>query len=259
LNIFLSWSGKDSKNCALALREWLPKLFPTAAPWMSQEDIRKGKPWTEELKQAIAQAKFSIICINPSNINKQWILYEAGALAYAMDDPYVATFLVALTPKDVSDGPLAIFQHTVCTKDDVKRLAHTINDVLTADSYEDHELDNRFEGLWPSLMNTLSPIAASFGKNKSTAENTPSARDSETGTLPRNAERILRTLAEQPHLPMGALQLSSHVDMHQTRAIVSLKQLLSHEYVSVDGRTIGGDAYLITEKGHQYLVKYNLV
>ena len=259
MNIFLSWSGKASKNCALALREWLPKLFPTVAPWMSQEDIRKGKPWTEELKQAIAQAKFSIICINPSNINKQWILYEAGALAYAMDDPYVATFLVALTPKDVSDGPLAIFQHTVCTKDDVKRLAHTINDVLTADRYEDHELDNLFEGLWPSLMNTLSPIAASFENNKSTAENTPSPRNSGTGRLQRDAERILRTLAEQPLLPMGALQLSSHVDMHQTRAIVRLKELLSHEYVSVDSKTIGGDAYRITEKGHQYLVKYNLV
>lgn len=260
MNIFLSWSGGQSKDCALALRAWLRELFPTVTPWLSEEDIRKGKPWTEELKQAITQAKFGIICINPSNTGEQWLLFEVGALSYAMDDPYVATFLVALSPKDVPDGPLSIFQHTVFAKDDLRRLAHTINKALITDHYEDHELDARFEDIWPMLENALSPVAALFEQNTEAPDYAISSEEkSETGKLERDAERILRAFADYSNLPMGALQISSHLSMHQTTAMVRLKELHSQGYVSAGSKTLGGDAYQITDKGHEYLVQYNLV
>lgn len=267
MNVFLSWSGEKSKDCALALRQWLPMLFPTVAPWMSEEDIRKGKPWTEELKQALSQARFGIICVNPSNIGGQWLLYEAGALAYAMDDAYVATFLVALSPRELAEGPLSIFQHTVFKKDDVRRLARTVNSAFGSEGYGDHELQERYEEIWPALENMLSPIVASFDQSQDAGEKIPislsstilAESKSETERLPRDAESILRQLADQPDVPMGVVQIGGLLGMHQSKARVRLNELLSNRFVVADGHTIGGDAYRIAEKGNLYLVQYDLV
>ncbi len=188
-------------------------------------------------------------------------------LAYAMDDAYVATFLVALSPQDLTDGPLSIFQHTVFKKDDVRRLAQTINSALGSDSYGDSELQERLGDVWPKLESRIFPIAASFEQNLAAEENIPSSLGpaiisevkSETVRLLKDAERILRALVNQPHIPMGALQIRSIIETHHARARVRLRELLSEGYVFVDGSAPDGDTYRITDKGQEYLVQYDLI
>ena len=43
MRIFISWSGAASLELARILKEWLPTVLPYANPWLSSEDIRKGK------------------------------------------------------------------------------------------------------------------------------------------------------------------------------------------------------------------------
>ena len=39
MKAFISWSKEQSKEVARALHGWLPLIFDTVAPWMSDRDI----------------------------------------------------------------------------------------------------------------------------------------------------------------------------------------------------------------------------
>jgi hypothetical protein len=50
-----------------------------------------------------------VICVTPENLNSPWVLFEAGALAKAMQGAKVIPLLFDLEFSDIS-GPLAQFQ-----------------------------------------------------------------------------------------------------------------------------------------------------
>lgn len=43
MKIFISWSGTRSRAMAVALRNWLPDVVQAFKPFMSEEDIEKGR------------------------------------------------------------------------------------------------------------------------------------------------------------------------------------------------------------------------
>jgi hypothetical protein len=48
MKIFISWTRKHSLGAAMALREWLPFIFPGIEFFVSSEDIRERKRWSIE-------------------------------------------------------------------------------------------------------------------------------------------------------------------------------------------------------------------
>ena len=50
MNIFISWSGDLSKLVALALYNWIPAVIQVAKPFMSSEDLGKGKRWPQSYR-----------------------------------------------------------------------------------------------------------------------------------------------------------------------------------------------------------------
>jgi hypothetical protein len=81
MEIFLSWSGHRSKAVAEALRLWLPKVNPAFKPWLSTADIDKGARWASNVAERLEAARAGIVCLTPSNLHADWILWEAGALS----------------------------------------------------------------------------------------------------------------------------------------------------------------------------------
>lgn len=83
---------------AKALRTWLPKIINAIKPWLSSADIDKGARWGSDLALRLEGSKAGIICLTPSNLQSEWILFEAGALSKTIQNTFVCPLLIGLEP-----------------------------------------------------------------------------------------------------------------------------------------------------------------
>jgi hypothetical protein len=157
MKVFISWSGQRSAAVADALRYWLPKVIQALEPWMSADDIEKGTRWRSGLASELEQSSVGIICLTRENLDSTWIHFEAGALSKQQQNTYVCTLIFDLEPTDVRE-PLAQFQATRATKDDLRKLIFTINNTLGDSKLPESELGESFEVWWAKLEQRLNRI-----------------------------------------------------------------------------------------------------
>jgi hypothetical protein len=157
MRVFISWSGQRSAAVADALRYWLPKVIQALEPWMSADDIEKGTRWRSGLASELEESSVGIICLTRENLDSTWIHFEAGALSKQQRNTYVCTLLFKLEPTDVRE-PLAQFQHTRATKDDLRKLISTINNALGDSKLPEAELSESFEIWWPKLEERIAKV-----------------------------------------------------------------------------------------------------
>lgn len=157
MKVFISWSGKKSKAVGELLDEWLQCVLQALNPWMSSKDIDRGSLWFSQINNQLKDTSIGIICITSSNLNKPWILFEAGALAKGLSSNRVCTFLVDLTPADIGD-PLAQFNHTLPNKEGLWSLVRTLNDSLDENQLPEKILENVFDTYWPQFQDSFKRI-----------------------------------------------------------------------------------------------------
>jgi hypothetical protein len=150
MEVFISWSGPRSGAAASALRNWLPKIINALQPWLSNADIDKGARWTADVAHRLESAKAGIICLTPSNLHADWILFESGALSKTLQNTFVCPLLLGVAPSDVK-GPLAQFQATRAAKGDILALLKTLNSALGDKALADTHIEEAFEVWWPRL------------------------------------------------------------------------------------------------------------
>jgi hypothetical protein len=150
MKIFLSWSGPYSQAVAAALKEWLPYIFSDVEPFLSTEDIRKGKRWRATIAKQLSLSNFGIICLAPGNLEAPWLLYEAGALSKLKSSQACTLLLGSLRPGDI-EGPLSDFQATVFNKPDMLKLVQSINTALGRGKLDDTRLKTIFDKWWEEL------------------------------------------------------------------------------------------------------------
>lgn len=152
MKIFISWSGKPSHNIALALKEWLPLLFTGIEPFVSSEDIRKGKRWQIEIAKELESSNFGIVCLTPDNTEAPWLLFESGALSKSLKESSVSTLLTGGLVTSEIEGPLGHFQHTNFEKEDFFKLVTSINDAQPNGKQDSSRLRKVFEKFWDELV-----------------------------------------------------------------------------------------------------------
>jgi hypothetical protein len=86
-------------------------------------------------------------------------LFEAGALSKALDTSLVCPLLLGVEPADLQ-GPLAQFQATRATREDVRKLLDTINK-NSESSLAEPQIEQLFSFLWPGFEEKLVSIEAS--------------------------------------------------------------------------------------------------
>lgn len=126
---------------------------------MSESEVEKGSRSLDEIGKALADIKVGIICLTPENLERPWLLYEAGCLSKSIDErTRLCTYLIAdLEASDVRP-PLGMFQATRATKEDTLKLLRTINRVVAEDSITDENLAAIFEAMWPKLEQCLASL-----------------------------------------------------------------------------------------------------
>jgi hypothetical protein len=56
VKVFISWS-EGSKEIALALKNWLPRVLHSVEPFMSEKDVVPGSAWLTEISNKLQKAK----------------------------------------------------------------------------------------------------------------------------------------------------------------------------------------------------------
>lgn len=159
MNIFLSWSGERSRAVSDLLDEWLQCVIQAVEPWMSSKDIDRGTLWFSEISDQLQSTSIGIICLTKDNIEKPWILFEAGALAKGLKNTRVCTFLIDLEPNDVGT-PLSQFNHTMPDKAGLWALVTTLNNALQEKGLKEKTLEQVFEMYWPTFKEGFDKILA---------------------------------------------------------------------------------------------------
>lgn len=152
--VFISWGGDLSKQLAEEVKNWLPSVLQFVKPYFSPDDIEKGSHWESDIALELANSQIGIICLTKDNINRPWILFEAGALSKNFEKSKVCTVLFNVDSTDIT-GPLTCFQATKFDKTDFKKLIKTINDTGGDSKLDPNVLDNVFEMWWPQLQDKI--------------------------------------------------------------------------------------------------------
>ena len=160
--VFISWSGDLSKRFAESLRKWLPSALQHVQPYFSPDDIEKGAKWDNEIVKELEESSVGIICLTKENVDRQWILYESGALSKNIAKSNVCPIVLDLGKTDVT-GPLARFQITELNKKDFKRLFKTINNVSGESALDTEVLNNVFNKWWPDFESQVERIISDIG------------------------------------------------------------------------------------------------
>lgn len=150
MKVFISWSGELSKKVAMFLHEWLPLVIQGVEPYLSSEDIAKGARWIADLSQELEQTECGIFCLTRENVNRPWILFEAGAISKRVVEGRVVTLLIDLPTADVI-GPLAQFNHTLPSKEEIWKMVKDVNDFQAEGKAPETRLEKQFEAWWPKL------------------------------------------------------------------------------------------------------------
>ena len=165
MKVFISWSGPRSELLAEVLRSWLSDVIHVLDPWMSSHDIDKGRRWSSDIASELGQSNVGIICLTRENVNAPWILFEAGALAKAIDETFVCPYLLDLKPTELK-GPLAQFQVTVANEEDTCKLLRTINKALGENARSSEQLEKAFKKWWPELKTAIDGIPKTLSPAK---------------------------------------------------------------------------------------------
>lgn len=165
MKVFISWSGSQSHQVAIALRDWLPSVLQIVEPYVSSEDIDKGARWSTDISKELEDSSFGIICVTPENIEAPWVNFEAGALSKSLDRSRVAPFLFAVD-RTAIQGPLLQFQSTLIEEDDVKKLLQSMDKACEEHALGEKRVGEIFEVWWPHLKTRLDDLEKTSPKTK---------------------------------------------------------------------------------------------
>lgn len=193
MQVFISWSGERSKAVAELLDWWLQCVLQRVTPWMSQKDIDRGSMWFSELTDQLKGTTIGVVCLTKDNLDKPWILFEAGALAKGLTSSRVCTLLIDLEPADISD-PLAQFNHARPDRDGVYLLVRTLNKSLGEDALQEKVLDQVFETYWPQFQEAFDKALEDHPAGKAQPKRKESDMVAEILGAVRSLDRRMRSM-----------------------------------------------------------------
>lgn len=252
--VFISWSGPLCHRVALSLREWLPVVLPCINPWVSSEDITKGARWGHELASELEGTHSGIICLVPGHLTEPWLIFEAGALSKSVTTARIHPFLFGVDPREVP-APLAQFQATRFSKDDLRKLIHALNLETAEAALPTAQVDKVFDVCWLDLENRLTPLLDALLTSRAKAE--PDTREAERD-LTAEELHVLRLVADSAE---GLLEEEADglTGMHLQRIKHVFERLHDFKLLTPAYNYLDGTTWSLSKDGRAFLVKKGLL
>lgn len=157
--IFVSWSGENSNQIAIALKEILQNnIFKDTCLdcFVSDVDISSGDDWWNKIKTELKKCKLGIVCITKENLRAPWVYFESGAMVAR--DLKLIPLLVNCDFKALNNTPIAT-KHMVdfYNQEKFNTMIRTINKELNLLQINDSNLDLISINGYKELISMLSP------------------------------------------------------------------------------------------------------
>lgn len=218
MEVFISWSGEKSKKIGGILTNWIPLFLQSVKPYYTPDSIDKGKKWLTDITSKLVSCSAGIICLTADNLEKPWILFEAGALSSKLDDSKVCPIVFGI-PKSAVKGPLTIFQVTEFTEEDFKKLIKSLNEELGPLKIPSSTIDMNFQAFFPKMLDEVKAILEEPSETPVPIKRTQEDLIEE---LVQNTRSLIQTSAETLSL-LNANQHKS--DMESYRKWITTNQL----------------------------------
>jgi hypothetical protein len=160
MNIFLSWSGTQSKALAQAFKGWIPEVLQSAKLFISSEDIKAGERWLSKLNATLNDYDFGIVCLTKTNLEASWIQFESGALAKKLDKARIVPVLCEISQSELRSNPLTQFQSVALSKEGVSQLISSINEHIGDNRRTPEQLKTSLDKWWPDFEVKMKEIFA---------------------------------------------------------------------------------------------------
>ena len=193
MKVFISWSGDLSKQVATLLSTWLKDVLQAIEPWLSKDDIDKGKIWFGDITEQLSNTGVGILCLTRENKDRPWILFEAGALSKGLSESSVCPFLVNLQHSEL-EQPLSQFNGSLPNKEDLFRLVKTINAQRKENPLTEAQLLRAFNRCWPEFETPFKKILADYTPQKQVPRRSTEGMIEEILELCRSIQRSLQPI-----------------------------------------------------------------
>lgn len=248
VKIFISWSGEKSRRVGEVFRAWLPSVLQYVQPYFTPEDVEKGAKWNSDISKNLEESRIGLICLTKENIDKPWIMFEAGALSKNLESSKILTLLCGIIATDVS-GPLTHFQSTRLDKKDVKLMLETINNSAQDSKLDKAQLENTFEMCWPVLESKIKEAL------ESTAEIQQERKErellEETLEIVRNVQKTFELSRDSSELNQTLKQLLDENKSLNSEKVKILDELV--EVLKQSNTTLINHQKLLSE--HKLIIK----
>ncbi|MCL1877555.1 MAG: toll/interleukin-1 receptor domain-containing protein [Defluviitaleaceae bacterium] len=105
--IFICWSGEDSKKIATEMKEALENIIfegNELSCFVSDLDIASGSDWWNKIQNKLKSCKMGMICITKNNTYAPWVYFEAGVMV--SQGIKVIPLLIDCKPERLRDTPI---------------------------------------------------------------------------------------------------------------------------------------------------------
>lgn len=117
---------------------------------MIEKDIESGGRWYDEISNKLGTSGFGIVCVTPENMERPWLMFEAGSLAKKTND-LVVPYLYDLEPTQLLTNPLSAFQARKADREGTLELVKTLGGHLKT---KPDDLDADFNLRWDAGWHT---------------------------------------------------------------------------------------------------------
>ena len=210
MKVYLSWSGERSRRAALILGEWLPWVIPFTEPFVPAQS-GDGIPWNREREEAALDTGFGILCVTRKNLYSPWLLFEAGALLMAAEQPCVAAWFLDMDPMEAG-GPVSLFQSVTCEEESLQGLIYAVNRACGENGVPEDRLGSTFAYWYPDLRDNLADLGEmdDRARQRDTAAVRKPSPMEELMALSRENQKLLRV--SDARVDVGLSDLRRGVD-----------------------------------------------
>ena len=252
MNVLISWSNEKSEKIAVILRNWLPVVVPETKPWVSSHDIPKGRRWSQELAVQLNESHFALLVVVKDNQESPWLNFEAGAISKWIDAANVAPLLFGIATSELQ-GPIAQFQATLFTREDMFKLAETMSKAVCV-APDLSALRRSFDFTWETLQQDIEAILNE--PQSDAALLTPSREDERDTTIWIDEDRrvILEQIGTSEDNFQNVREITNRTRMKRAKVEHLLSDLTKAGYLSEENVPMIGKCYKVIGMGSKYLI-----